>query len=234
MLQNEKCDAADTCGALVSTPVSINEQAEAHGTYHAECIGPVESFRATYCALRDRLNAAGLKGAIDRLFNGKRLMQEFMAIPLELKWADTAKNVVCTIGKNLALDTYLAGSAYTVTGPYMFLINTNASAAVAGDTMASHAGWLEVGNANNPDYSGTRKTCAWNAASAGSKALSAALSFAILNAGSVGGCGIVFGAGAVNTIDSTAGTLYSAGAFTGGTKIVDNGDTLNVSYSTGL
>jgi len=37
----------------------------------------------------------------------------------KLKWCDTIENVVATVGKNLALDTFLAGSAYTVTGPYM-------------------------------------------------------------------------------------------------------------------
>lgn len=234
MQQKENCRAADNCGATISTDASVSEQAEAHGTYYAQCIGPVEAFRERYCELRDRLEASGWRGMIDRLFNGKKLLEAFRAIPLELKWADTAENVVCTIGKNLALDTYLAGSAYTVVGPYMFLINTNASSAVAGDTMGSHAAWLEVGGSNAPAYSGTRKTCAWSAASAGSKALSAALSFAFSSGGTVGGCGIVFGSGAVNTLDSTAGTLYSAGAFTGGSKIVGNGDTLNVSYSTGL
>ena len=41
-----------------------------------------------------------------------------------VKWRDTALNVVTTVGKNLALDTYLAGSAYTVVGPYMGLISS--------------------------------------------------------------------------------------------------------------
>lgn len=152
----------------------------------------------------------------------------------EVKWADTIDNVVTTVGKNLALDTFLAGSGYTVTGPYMGLINTNASSAAAGDTMASHAGWLEVGGTNAPTYSGTRKTVAWSSASSGSKATSSAVSFSITGSGTVGGCFIVFGSGAVNTLDSTAGTLYSAGAFTGGSKTVANGDTLNVTYTASL
>lgn len=152
-----------------------------------------------------------------------------------LKWEDTAENVVTTLGKNLALDTYLAGSAYTVTGPFVGLISsTSFSAVAAADTMASHAGWLEAGNANAPTYTGTRKTAAWNAASAGSKALSAALAFAITGTGTVKGCFVTYGSGAVNTVDSTAGVLYSAGLFTGGDKVVSNGDTLNVSYTTSL
>ena len=152
-----------------------------------------------------------------------------------LKWADTIENVVCTVGKNLALDTYLAGSSYTVVGPYMGLISsTSYSAVAAADTMSSHSGWLEAGNANAPTYTAPRKTCAWSAASAGSKALSAALVFAITGTGTVKGCFITYGSGAVSTIDNTSGTLYSAGLFTGGDKVVANGDTLNVSYTASL
>lgn len=151
-----------------------------------------------------------------------------------LKWEDEFDNLVTTVGKNLALDTFLAGSAYTVTGPYLGLINGSASSAVIGDTMASHAAWLEVGGANAPTYTGTRKTVAWSAASGGSKASSAAASFAITGPGTVGGCFLVLGSGALSTIDNTGGTLYSAGAFSGGSKTVANGDTLNVSYTASL
>lgn len=152
-----------------------------------------------------------------------------------LKWEDTFPNVVTTVGKNLALDTYLAGSAYTVTGPFMGLISsTSYTGVAAGDTMSSHAGWLEAGNANAPTYTSPRKTAAWSAASGGSKALSAALVFAITGSGTVKGCFLVYGSGAVSTIDNTSGTLYSAGLFSGGDKIVANGDTLNVSYTASL
>jgi hypothetical protein len=153
----------------------------------------------------------------------------------KLKWREVIDNVVQTVGKNLALDTFLAGAAYTVTGPFMGLISSASySAVAAGDTMASHAGWLEAGGANAPTYSGNRKTAVWSAASAGSKALSAALSFAITSSGTVKGAFLVFGSGAVNTKDSTAGTLWSAGTFTTGDKAVVNGDTLNCNYSSSL
>ena len=152
-----------------------------------------------------------------------------------LKWEDDFPNVVTTVGKNLALDTYLAGSGYTVVGPFLGLISSVTFTAVAAaDTMASHAGWTEAGATNAPTYTSPRKTAAWSAASAGSKALSAALSFAITGSGTVKGCFLVFGTGAVSTIDNTAGTLYSAGLFTGGDKIVVNTDTLNVSYTASL
>src|SRR4029077_11874811 len=91
-----------------------------------------------------------------------------------LKWREVIENVVCTVGKNLALDTFLAGAAYTVVGPYMGLISSVSYTAVAaGDTMASHAGWLEAGGTNAPTYTGNRKTAVWSAATAGGKALSA-------------------------------------------------------------
>ena len=152
-----------------------------------------------------------------------------------LKWEDTIDNVVCTIGKNIALDAFLAGSAYTVVGPFMGLISSvgYTTGPAAGDIMTSHAGWTEAGGANAPTYTAPRKTCVWNAAAAGSKALSAALTFAITATGQINGAFVVYGTGALSTIDNTAGTLFSAGAFAA-FKSVSNGDTLNVSYSLGM
>jgi len=108
------------------------------------------------------------------------------------------------------------------------------SAVAAADTMASHAGWTEAGGSNAPTYTAPRKTAAWSAAAAGAKALSAVLSFVFTGGGTVKGCFLVYGTGAVNTIDSTAGVLYSAGVFTGGDKVVVSTDTLNVSYTASL
>jgi len=153
----------------------------------------------------------------------------------KLKWRELIDNIVQTVGKNLALDTFLAGSAYTVTGPYMGLISSvSYSAVAAGDTMASHAGWLEAGGTNAPTYSGNRKTAVWAAATAGSKALTAALSFAITSTGTIKGAFICYGTGASATKDNTGGILWSAGTFSTGDKSVVNGDTLNVNYSTSL
>ncbi len=152
-----------------------------------------------------------------------------------IKWEDVIENTVMTVGKNLALDTYLAGSGYTVTGPFLGLISSIGYSAIsAADTMSSHAGWTEAGNANDPDYSGTRKTAAWSAAAAGSKALSAGLAFTITGTGTVKGCFMVLGPGAVNTVDDTNGVLYSAGLFTGGDKSVVSTDILTVSYTASL
>lgn len=169
--------------------------------------------------MQDQLNLKGVF-TLEHIRNG------------EVIWRDTYNNTVTTVGKNVALDAFLAGSAYTVTGPFMGLISSTTYSAISNaDTMSSHTGWLEAGNANTPTYTSPRKTAAWSAASSGSKALSAALSFAITGSGTVKGSFMAFGSGAVTTIDNTSGTLLSAGLFSGGDRIVANGDTLNISYS---
>jgi hypothetical protein len=140
----------------------------------------------------------------------------------QVKWTDTIKNLVVTVGKNDLLDKYFAGSAYTAAW-YMGLVDGASSPTyAAGDTLASHAGWTE-----STAYSGTnRATVAWNAASAGSKA-STATSFSINATATI--------AGALLTVTqvraTTTGVLYSAGSFSGGNRSVANGDTLNVTYT---
>jgi hypothetical protein len=148
-----------------------------------------------------------------------------------LIWEEDIDNVVCTVGKNVALDAFLAGAAYTVVGPFMGLISSTSFTAVnVADTMTSHAGWLEAGNANTPSYTAPRKTCAWAAATAGGKSLSAALSFAMTGTGTIQGIFLVYGTGALSTIDNTAGTLLSAGTL-GAAQPVINGNTVNASYT---
>ena len=144
------------------------------------------------------------------------------------KWRDTIKNLVTTLGKNDLLDKYLKGAAYTQT-IVMGLKGTGAAA--AGDTQASHAGWLEVGTANLPTYTAPRKVVTMGAAAAGSS-VSPVQAFAITGAGTVAGCFI--NNGGLSTIDNTTGVLFSAGDFTGGSKIVANLDTVNVTYTLGV
>lgn len=151
-----------------------------------------------------------------------------------LLWREELDNVVTTVGKNAVWDAALAGSGYTVVGPFMGLISsTSFTAVAAGDTMASHTGWLEAGSTNAPTYSGNRGTCAWSAATGGAKALSSALTFTFTGSGTVQGAFIVFGSGAVNTVGSTAGTLFSAGTFSTAQPVI-NGNTVSVSYSVSM
>jgi len=152
------------------------------------------------------------------------------------KWEDTIDNVVTTAGKNLALDTFISGSSYTATGPFMGLISSISytGVPVAADTMGSHATWFEVSATTYFPTVAARVTtnAGWAAAAAGAKSLTAPISFSIItNGGTLKGAFLVYGTGAVNTLGSTAGTLLSAGVFTGGDKVVSTGDTVQVSYT---
>jgi hypothetical protein len=151
-----------------------------------------------------------------------------------LLWREEFDNVVTTLGKNLLLDTTLAGSAYTVVGPFLGLISSvSFTATAAGDTMASHAGWLESGGASAPSMSSTRGTCAWSAAANGAKPLSAAATYSFTGAGTLQGAFLVLGTGAVNTVGDTNGTLYSAGVF-GTPQPVIAGNVVSTSYTASL
>ena len=141
------------------------------------------------------------------------------------KWRDVVHNLVTTVGKNDILDKYLKGSAYTQT-MRMGLCGTGTKAAA--DTQASHSGWLEVGLANAPTYTGNRPSITFNAASGGSSS-APSQSFSITSSGTVAGCFMNNGGSA--TKDDTSGVLFSAGDFSGGSKSVANGDTLNVTYT---
>ena len=134
-------------------------------------------------------------------------------------------NLVTNVGKNDLLDKYLLGAAYTQT---IRMGLKGVGAAAAGDTQASHAGWLEQGLANAPTYTGNRKSVAMGAA-AGQVSTSPVQAFAITSGGTVAGCFISNGGSA--TKDDTTGILFSAGDFTTGNKIVVNLDTLNVTYT---
>lgn len=151
-----------------------------------------------------------------------------------LKWNDEIENLVVNVGKNLALDTLFAGSAFTTVGPFMGLASSAVASAIATDTMVTKTTWTEVGLLNAPAYTAPRKTVTFSAASLGAKASSGTYTFTFTSAGTVGGCFIVTGTGALSTIDNTAGVLYSVGAFTGGSKVVATSDTLTVTYSASM
>jgi hypothetical protein len=141
-----------------------------------------------------------------------------------LKWVDVIGNLVTTVGKNSTMDTMLGNVAV---GAVVMGLKGTGTALVA-DTQASHT-WLEVGLANAPTYSGTRKTPVFGAAAAGVKSTSSVVVFTMTGSGTVAGCFINLGGSA--TIDNTTGVLFSAGDFTAGSKTVTSGDTLSVSYS---
>jgi len=155
-----------------------------------------------------------------------------------VKWEDSFPNLVNAVGKQLMLDTLLSGSAYTTVGPFLGLISGASPTFAAADTMLSHAGWTEFTN-YNVGGSAVRGTASFaSATSAGttptnvtSKTATAIIYTITGGGGTVGGCFLVTGTGAVSTQGSTAGTLYSAGAFATA-KITTAGDTVSVTYST--
>jgi hypothetical protein len=145
----------------------------------------------------------------------------------KLKWSDDIENLVTTAGKNDMLDKHLSGSAYTAAW-YIGLIGATSytTGAAVGDTSSSHGGWVEDQNYSQ----GARPTAAFSAASSGSKALSSALTYSINASTTIKGCFLI----SVATKGGTTGVLFSAGTFTGGDKVLQNGDTLNVSYTATL
>ena len=155
-----------------------------------------------------------------------------------VKWEDQFPNLVVAVGKQLMLDTLLSGSSYTTVGPYLGLISGSSSTYAASDTMASHAGWTEF-SAYTVGGSAVRGTASFGSATSSGTTPSnvttktaTAITYTITGAGgTVGGCFLVTGSGAVSTQGSTAGTLYSAGSFSTA-KITTAGDTVSVTYST--
>ena len=153
-----------------------------------------------------------------------------------LKWEEKFPNLVVAVGKQLMLDTLLKGSSYTVVGPYLGLIS-NTFTASASDTMGSHT-WTEFTN-YTVGGSAVRGTAVFaSSTSTGStpsnitSSTATAITYTITGAGgTVYGCFLVLGTGAVNTQSSTTGTLYSEGLFSTA-KTTTAGDTVSVTYST--
>ncbi len=154
-----------------------------------------------------------------------------------VKWEENFPNLVVAVGKQLMLDTLLRTSGtYTTVGPFLGLIGNNTTFAAA-DTMASNT-WTEFTN-YTVGGSGVRGTAVFSAStSTGSTpsnvttSAAASITYTITGGGgTVYGCFLVTGTGAVSTFSSTAGTLYSEGNFST-SKAVTAGDTVAVTYST--
>jgi len=245
-MTNAKANAAESAGGSAGSSVRSAAEAFASGIYHGICEGYKPEHKAEYEREYPRLLAMRAKrdqllrftpkfanGLIAKFLKELEEFDAYMKSLTEVKWDQFAHNVVTTVGGNLALDTYLAGSAYTVTGPFMGLIGavSYSGVPVIADTMSSHATWTEAGTTNAPTYTSPRKTIAWSSAAAKSKSPSSAPVFAITGSGTAKGVFLVYGSGAVSTIDNTSGVLYSAGLFTGGDQAVVNTNTVTVTYA---
>ena len=154
----------------------------------------------------------------------------------KLKWNEEFPNLVVAVGKQLMLDTLLRTSGtYTTVGPFLGLIN-NSTTFAAADTMTSKS-WTEL-TTYTVGGSGVRGTAVFAAStSSGSTpsnvttSTATAITYTMTGSATVYGCFLVTGSGAVSTLSSTAGTLYSEGNFSTA-KTVTSGDTVSVTYST--
>jgi len=155
-----------------------------------------------------------------------------------LKWTDGFPNLVVAVGKQLMLDTLLKGSAYTVTGPYLGLTNASLTPA-ATDTMTTLVGGGKEFTAYTVGGSAVRGTAVFaSSTSTGStpsnvtSSTATGITYTITGSGgTVYGCFLVLGSGAVSTQSNTSGTLYSEGNFSVA-KTTTAGDTVTVTYST--
>lgn len=146
--------------------------------------------------------------------------------PLQYKaWERTDNNVVTNLGRNDINDKYWRGATYTQT-VVMGLAGVGTKAAA--DTQASHVGWLEQGGVNAPTYTGSRKAVTMGAAAA-QASVSPQQSFAITSTGTV--AGLFMNNGGLATKDDTTGVLVNVVDFTGGSEVVNNLDTLLVTYT---
>ena len=148
-----------------------------------------------------------------------------------LKWEDSAKNLVVNTGLQDMNTKYFKGVSYSAAW-YIGLVEGPASGNTyaAADTLASHAGWTEDTN-----YSGgNRATATFGTATTADPSV-------IDNSGSVAvfsitGTTTIAGAFLtdVQSNSSTSGLLFSVSNFTGGDRAVISGDTLNVTYEFSL
>ncbi len=145
----------------------------------------------------------------------------------KIKWTDESPNLVVNQGKNGMLDTYFAGTSYT-SGWYCSLIT--AGTAISTSTYAvPTVTEVVIG------VLASRVLMTWTAASGGSKA-SATVTCPIVGTATITGNMIVTAttpssASPTGNTAASGGILFSSSNFSGGSKTVGNGDTLNVSYS---
>ena len=127
---------------------------------------------------------------------------------------------------DVGLDEYLQriwkSSAFTASD--FIGLTDDSPSIVAGDTMASHAGWVEAQGYTE----GTREAFVLGSVASQSVDNSASKASFSINAGdTIGGCFAVD----ESTKGGTTGILIGAAAFSGGDKVVANLDTLNVTVT---
>jgi hypothetical protein len=150
----------------------------------------------------------------------------------KVKWTDTFKNVVTDQGKKDILDKYLglgAAGAGIAMGLHTTVGTSTSTYATPTPQVEASSGVIAARLA--PSFS------AASGAGSVTKSTSAAVSFPVIGSATIAGCFVVEGGSGILTSGNTAavgGVLVSSGAFSGGSRAVQNGDALNVTYSLGL
>lgn len=159
--------------------------------------------------------------------DGVRLrgMWEFIARDPDgrVKWREYAHNIVTNVGLDHALDVTLSGGTPDTT--WFVGLTDGTPTVAAGDTMVTHAGWVEV-----TAYSeATREAFVEAGVSGQSISNTAAPAQFTINADTtvIGGAFLA----ADSAKGGTAGILFSVVAFTAGDKSLDTSDTLDVTYT---
>lgn len=136
-----------------------------------------------------------------------------------VKWEEVIENLVVNAGLDYLLDTGLSGGT-PITVWYLGLTDGTPTVA-ATDTMAAHAGWAEVTGYNEA----ARPTWVDGGVSGQSVDNSGSpATFTASGSITVGGAFLT----SVSTKGGATGTLYAAGAFTGGDRSLNASETIDV------
>ena len=145
-----------------------------------------------------------------------------------LKWEEKTHNLVVNEGLQDMNNKYFKGVTYSAAWYIGLVNNSPAPSYAAGDTLATHAGWVET-----TDYSGNRKAATFGTPTLADPSV-------ISNSGSpaqfsMTGTVAVDGAFLASVATGTSGILFSVSAFQApGDRSVVSGDTLNVTYQFSL
>lgn len=141
--------------------------------------------------------------------------------PNGIIWREHFKNTIVDVGLDDILGVYFRSATQTATGNW-FMGMTNADPVFApGDTMANHPGWTDftaVSETNRPPWG-------QDPVSGQSITNSTPVTYSCnANGQTAGGLFIVN----ENTIAGTTGTLFNGGAFTGGNRALNDGETIDL------
>ena len=171
------------------------------------------------------------KRATDAAKAGGVYRMECVGADGQVKWVAECPNLVVNVGLQDMNAKYFSGSAYTATW-FIGLYGAGASnTPAAGDTAASHAGWIKV----VPYSNATRPTATFGTATTADPSVisnsASPAAFTINATATVGGAFLISN----STKSGTTGILFSASDFQSpGDRAVVSGDTLNVTYTFNL